>query len=213
MSSPSYFNRVLPGASPGTVLVNGEEVSLKDFTEGYIWDTEKIPATTTITAQKQLFFFSNLTFQLVAGVRKLKVDTSMTEPNRLPTHWQAIIKNIYVGFRPPVKRLDVEAVLNSAYVSFILGQQRVEREGPLYCFPMPFGISGALALDGNTTATEVTEFQNGVVAKSAVPNMLPIYIPGGMPFQVTVEFDYGFTAQGDINLAVILAGYISKPVM
>lgn len=207
-------NRVLPGAMPGKVMVGGQEVDLRDFTEGWIYDTEQVPLGTVVTAQQQLFFFSNLTHQLVPGVRKLAVETNLTEPNRLPQHWTAIIKNVHFGFRPgAMSRVDAEAIINSAKISFILGQQRIEREGPIWLFPMPYGLAGPLALDGAGVATEVTELQNGVAAKTSVASMIPIYLPGNFPFQVVCQFDVAFTTVAALSLCCVLSAYISKPVM
>lgn len=209
------INRIIPGSYPGTIMVNGEEVDLRDYTQGWIWDSEIIPAGTTITAGTQLFFFQNLTFQLVAGVRKTRLDTFMTESGRLPQHWTAIVTGVGFGFEPgSTQRPEAESVMSSAYLSFILGQQRIEREGPSWLFPMPYGLSGPLALDGAGVATEVSEFQNGAIAKSAVPGMLPIYITGNFPFQMICQFDRGFgPTANNIRLYAILPAYISKPQM
>lgn len=213
MSSPGMINRILPGAMPGKILVGGQEVDLNMFTEDWIFDSEVIPLGTAITAQQTIRFFSNLNHQLT-GVRKLPVETSLTEPNRLPQLWNAIIKNIHFGFRPgSVNRVDAENIMQSAHISFILGNQRIERAGPMWLFPMPYGLSGPLALDGAGVATEVSEFQNGAVAKSAVGQMLPIQLPGNFAFEVRAEFDFPFTAVANINLYCVLASYISKPLM
>lgn len=208
-----FTNRVLPGAIAGQIMVGTQLVDLRDFTDTYIWDMEIIPIATVITAQQQMPFFSSLTQQLIPGVRKLRVQTSMTEPSRLPGNWNAILKNIWFGFGVGTLRVDAEAVLQSAYLSFVLGQQRIEREGPAILFPMPVGLSGPLSLDGAGVATEVSELQNGIAARASVPNMLPISLPGGMQFTVNVQFDIGFTAVGNISLYVIAPAYISKPIM
>lgn len=213
MNNREYTNRVIPGAIAGQIMVGTELVDLRDFTDTYIWDSEFIPLGTVITPQQQLPFFSSLTQQLVPGVRKLRVQTSMTEPSRLPGNWNAILKNIWFGFGMGTLRVDAEAILQSAYISFILGQQRIEREGPAMLFPMPAGLAGPLSLDGAAVATEVSNYQNGMAARNTVPNMLPITLPGGMQFTVNVQFDIGFTAVGNINVYIIAPAYISKPIM
>lgn len=213
MNNREYTNRIIPGAVPGQIMVGTELVDLRDFTDTYIWDSELLPIGTVITAQQQVPFFSSLTQQFVAGVRKLRVQTSMTEPSRLPGNWNAILKNIWFGFGVGTLRVDAEAILQSAYLSFVLGQQRIEREGPAFLFPMPAGLVGPLSLDGAAVATEVSNYQNGLAARNAVPNMLPITLPGGMQFTVNVQFDIGFTAVGNVSLYIIAPAYISKPIM
>jgi hypothetical protein len=216
MSMPSNrVNAVLPGAVPGTMLINGQQVELRDFTDTHIWDSERMPVGTVITAQQQLNFFSSLSHQLpgVVGIQKLGIETSMTEPSRLPGDWNAIVRNIYFGFMPPIARVDVEAILASAFLQFVIGNQKTEVEGPAMFYPMPYGIAGPLAMFA-AVPTEISEFQNGVVAKSAVPNKLPTVLPGAMQFQVRVRFDFPVTiaTPTGVRLYVAMPAYISKPV-
>jgi hypothetical protein len=203
------INQITAGAIPGTYIINGELVDLGDWTETPIYDSEVIPIATNIGAQQTIRFFSNLNFQLT-NARKVKVQTSMTEPSRLPQHWRAIITNIHFGFQPgTVNRVDVENIMASTYLRFVTGDQRIERDGPMWTFPFKWGIAGPLAIVAGV-ATEVSEFQNGVVADNAVGKKLPIYLPGNYPFYLEATFDLPFTTVGAVNLYAVLSAYLYK---
>lgn len=209
-----------PGAEPGKILVRNqltgemEIVDVRDWTQSYVWDCELIPIGTVITPQQQMTFFANLNHQIAPGARKLRVETSMTEPNRLPGHWRMIVTGIHFGFQPgSVMRPDAQAVIQSAYISFVTGNQRIEREGPMWLFPFPWALAGSHSLDGSLAPTEISQLQNGMPALSAVPKFAPIELPGNFAFQLTAQFDFGFTAIANLRLYAVLSGYLSKPTM
>jgi len=223
---------IIPGQDPGVMQVYNplsrgtELIDISDWTEGPMIDTEAIVAGTAIGAQQQLVLFSNLNHQLAPGGAKIRgIETTMTRPNQLPAAWSMIVTDIHLGILSdqeiPIQQSRLYNI--SIFANFRVNNQRTEREAPMYYFSFPYGLAGAVSLDGALGPVERNLTANGAVAPSAQPKRVPVLVNDNMTFDMTVTFGRaipavipapaGPAACVTVYLTGLLSGYINKPLM
>lgn len=204
-------NRVVAGETPGTIYIPGVGwQKVTDWTDTVIYDSEIIPAG-AIPAGTVYNFFRNLNFTATLA-RKSELYTTMTTPNQMAKDWRAIVYNISFQCKPGSWADDVQAIIGGGYSRFITGNQKIEREGALWMFPSPFGISGFISQDGLGVASEKSALNNGAASAEGVGKQMIVDLVDQMTFEASVRFDDAITLANMTYLYCVLRAYINKPV-
>lgn len=205
------LTQITPGPQSGEIWVPGirELQRVTDWTEGIIYDSMLLPA--TITAGQTISFFQSL---MIAGIPKTNSQSNMQTPSQLPSRWRMVVNGIHIqpAIGTPVD--DILALFESGYFRFQTGGAKTEKEGPLWTFPSPYGITGIHSIDGHAAPREVSMINNGVPSPAAMGLMqLPIDLADEQIFVGEMSWDALTTLTAAMMVWVILRGYIQKPVM
>lgn len=189
------------------VLPSGEVINLADWVDDIIYDSETIPASgTSISAGAEYTFFRDIQ-------NKDLIDTNMMISSKLPSGWEMVVWRIgfVVGLETALS--DLQLIANRGYAQFLMGQNKIVRQGPLFTFQVGYGIQGAVSTDGNASATTVHTAQIGPVGTALVaPLSIPIYIRDDDTFKATVKFFTATTVTAGVKVWSILQGWIKRPV-
>jgi len=206
-----YNNRVIPGANPGEIYIEGIGVQrLSDWQDTHVWDTEIIPAG-VIPAGAVYRFFASQQFT-ATGAQKTILDTNMTQQQQNPKGWVMVINGIHFKVRPGTLFDDAQLIFGGSSVRFITGNDKTEREGQMEMFPSIYGLTGMLSNDGNVVAIEKSNLNNGTPALGAIGKPMPITIGDMMTYRAEVTIPYSITLVAAVFLEAYLRVYMQKPV-
>lgn len=200
---------VIPGPTPGTIWIPRIGLQkISDWTEGITYDAEQLPV---IIATGQIFtFFRN---PAIAGVPKGKLFTNMTTFNQLPSGWRMIVSGIHIMCMPGTVHDDAQAIIGRGYADFVTSAQKIEKEGPVWSFPSPFGVTGLVSMDGLAGPREVADINNGVPSPAAIGRMsVPVDLIDELTFEGHIRFDLPTNLTAAVMVYMILSGWINKPV-
>lgn len=200
---------IVPGPTPGTIFVPGMGMqSITDWREDIIYDMETLPV--AIANGSSFNFFRNLA---IAGVPKTKLQTNMVTPSQLPSGQRAIVYGVHFLTQLGIGHDDVLRVYSNTYGVFVTGNTKNEKEGPLWAFAAPFGLTGYIAIDGNAAPREASTINNGVPSPASIGKLdIPIDLVDELTFQARVEFHAAVTLDAPVNLYCVLRAYIQVPV-
>ncbi len=200
---------IVPGPKPGTIFIPGMGMQMiTDWREDNIYDMETLPA--AIPAGTTFTFFRNLA---IAGVPKTLLQTNMVTPSQLPSGQRAIVYGIHFMNALGTGHDDALRVYGNSYGVFITGNTKNEKEGPLWMFPCPYGLTGYIAMDGNAAVREAVTINNGVPSPASIGALqVTVDLVDELTFQATVRFDNAVTLDVPVNLYCILRAYIQVPV-
>ena len=192
MSSPA-MNLMTPSKKWGQyMLPSGQIVDVTDVSEQYYYDSEILPA--AITAGQEFILCRNPNFQTGAA-KQFGLDYNIPEWGRVPLDWYYSIQQIGFHFQVGIPFADLRDIVNNAYIQFITGSQKVEVEGLIMFYPIGIGVGGAVAIDGNVGATEVSALNIGSPASaSLVPRKYTIELPGQTSYELRMRFPAGIAA-------------------
>lgn len=200
---------MVPGPGPGMVFVPGLGMQkITDWTEGILYDTEQLPV--AIATGQTFTFFRNMA---IAGVPKTRLQTNMDTPSQMPSGWRGIVYGMHVMCQPGTVHADVQAIMANGYAQFITGGTKREKEGPLWSWPSPFGLTGLVSQDGLAVASEISDMNNGVPSPAAIGRMqIPIDLIDELTFEGQVTFHVATALTAPVMLYFVLRAFINKPV-
>ncbi len=198
-----------PGAEPGTIFIPGVGWQrMTDWTEQILYDAEQLPV--VIAAGQTINFFRNLQ---IAGVPKTKLQTNMIAPSQMPSGWRGIIYGMHIMTAIGTGHDDAQRIYGNAWADFTTGNQKLEKEGPLWAWPSPYGLTGLVSMGGLAAPREVAEINNGVPSPAAMGKMeLTIDIVNELTFQGRVIFENAVTLDATVMLYFVLRAFIQKPI-
>jgi len=214
-------------AGPGGIVAGAEAgminiptigwVKAESWSQYPIYDTELI--TTPVAAGDEYIFFRNLAFP--AGARKTRLYTNMNQSAQLPSGWQAVTYRISfailnvetaAGTGLFTTAEDAQRILTKGVASFIIGNQKTEREGPLLTWPCPYGVNASLVRTGGAF-TQWQFINNGVPSMGATPYMdIVINLLDELNFQANVVFPEAVILDNNTYLQCLMDCWIAKPV-
>ncbi len=207
----AYGNRIVPSNEPGVVFVEGAGfVKITDWQDTHVIDTELIPVGAT-PAGTVYNFFASQTFQLT-GARKTLLDTNLTQQQMNPKGWTMLIGNICFTARPGTLFDDFQTIMASAYVRFLTGNDKIEREGLMTMFPSIYGLTGILHFETAGVAQEKSNSNNGTPAQNAIGKYMPIQVGDMQTFRAEVSFPVGMTLAAQTALVCYMRVNMQKPV-
>jgi len=211
---------IVPGPRPGMLYIKstGEYVDAKSWNEEPIYDSEVIA--TPFAAGNRVILFRN-TNNFVTGVAKDLRYTNMVGQSQLPSGWFAQVNMMSIRvlqletaagsglFTTPE---DVQRILEEGVLTFETGNQKVEKEAPLYHWPCPIGPSG-FGMRTGAAFTSFSAVNNGVPSFAATKELeLPVVLSNELTFQATLTFPGGLTLDNNCIVQMILFTYMSKPL-
>lgn len=206
---PPEGEAAIPGPTPGTIWIPRLGLQkISDWTEGIIYDAEELPAAIA-TGQVFTFFRNNH----IAGVPKGMLYTNMRTMNQLPSQWRMVVTGIHVMCMPGTVHDDSQSIIGRGFADFVTGGQKIEKEGPVWSFPCPFGITGLVSMAGLAGPREVANINNGVPSPAAIGrSLIPVDLVDELTFEGHIKFDLATTLTTTVMVYMILSGYINKPV-
>lgn len=173
-------------------LPNGQIVDVADVSEQYYYDSEILPA--AITAGQEFILCRNPNFSTGAA-KTFGIDYNIPEWGRVPLDWYYSIQQVGFHFQVGIPFADLRDISNNAYIQFITGSQKVELDGLMMLYPIGTGIGGAVSIDGNAGATEVSALNLGTPAPASVMSRkYTIELPGQTSYEMRIRFPNGIAA-------------------
>lgn len=170
-------------------MPDGSLVNVQDVTEQYYYDSEMLPV--VITAGQEFIMCRNPNFSTTA-LKVFGADYNMPEWGRVPLDWYYSIQQVGFHFQIGIPFADLRDIVNNAYVEFRTGSQKTETDGLMIFYPIGVGLGGAVAIDGNAGATEVSALNLGSPAgASIIPRKYTIELPAQTNFDLRLRFPYG----------------------
>jgi len=167
------------------LLPSGEVVALQDVSEQVYYDSDLIAAA---PATVDYVFGRNPSFT-TGAVKTLGRDYNMPEWGRVPKDWQYTILTAGFFTQAGIPSFDLQAMVNTAYMRFITGSQKVEQDGLLMFYPFGVGIGGSIALDGGGVANEASALNIGSPAGASIlPRKFDIELPEQTTYECHVTF-------------------------
>jgi len=201
-----------PGEVAGTMYINGKGPYLvSDWQNLPIYDTEVLPAAIAAGTTYQFFAGLNMT---VTGVRKNLLDTNMTQQSMLSKGWRAVVYGIHFNMAPGTPNDDIQLIFANGVYTFVIGNQKDEKQGLLLHAPSPYGLTGNMAIVAGAPV-EKSNINNGVPSLGAVPQDVPIDLYDQTSFRVDVTFPNGIAALpagAGLRLITTLRAYVQKPL-
>jgi len=189
-------------ASGTYVLPSGEVINLADWVDDVIYDSEDVGA--SISAGAEYTFFRDIQ-------DKDLIDTNMMISSKLPSGWEMVVWRIGFVVQSGAALDDLILIADRGYAQFLMGQNKIVRQGPIFTFQVGYGIQGGA--DGNSSATTVHTAQIGPVGTALVaPLSIPIYIRDDDTFKATLKFFEATTLSAATKVWAILQGWIKRPV-
>jgi hypothetical protein len=195
----------------------GEYVDAVSWNEEPIYDSEQL--LTPVAAGARIVLFRNTNFP--AGVRKDLRYTNMVGQSQLPSGWYAQVNLMSIrvmqqetaaGSGLFTTAEDCQRIFEEGVLNFETGNQKVEKEAPLYMWPSPIGMAGVIENTG-PAATRFSALNNGVPSFGAVKELeLPIELSNELTFQATLTFPGGLTLDNNCMIQMTLFTYMSKPL-
>jgi len=198
---------MLETREPGVLIIPGIPfaVRLDQWIEGPVYDTAAISAG-AISDGAEYKFFTN-----VAG--KNKDQTNLVENGKLPAGWQLIINKMGLELCPGMSKADGNLIIENSYMHFKSGNNKIHKIAPTFCWPSGYGIWGDHAIDTQAALTDYSIAGIGVPSPSAVPMLLKsIYITSQTNIEGLLRFENAVTIGADLEVRMILYGYVSRPV-
>lgn len=207
MSIPS--NAISPGPEAGTIIVPGQGiVKLTDWRQDNIYDCELLPA--TLTAGRTITFFRNME---IAGVPKTPLETNIITPSQLPSGHKAVIYGMHIQPALDATAENARTIIAGGYAEFITGETKRERQGPLWMWGSPYGLTGIKSNDGALAPYTFDSINNGVPSPASQIKMdIPLELTNELTFRATIQFPSGATLSTPTRVYFILRAYINTPV-
>jgi hypothetical protein len=152
-------------------------------------------------------------------------DTNMTVGGMLPRPQEFLITGIQVYFKPAgaVNRSALAAatvlenwndindvIFASNFLKLFIGSKDYLTDGPLGKFPPVFGISGAAAYMGTTTADMNGRATDYAKATGRYYSITPVKIPANQNFNVSLNWPTAAAAAAAGLIGVILDGFLYR---
>lgn len=206
---PGQPAAAIPGPEPGMIFIPGMGMQqITDWKETIIYDAEQLPI--NIATGQTFTFFRNLA---IAGVPKGRLWQNIITPSQLPAGQRAIVYGVHFMCQPGTPADDVQAIMGGGYAEFRTGVTKVEKEGPLWSFPSPFGLTGYLSQDGLAVPSEKSNINNGVPAPASIGSLkIPIDITNELTFQAILVFDNAVVLTAVQMVYCVLRCFLQTPV-
>lgn len=207
MSMPQ--GSVTPGPAAGTIFVPGQGiVSITDWREDNIYDAELLPV--NIPAGATYTFFRNLA---IAGVPKSPLITNMITPSQLPSGHRAVVFGMHIQPALDAIAEDARTIALAGYAQFTTGDTKRERQGPVWSWPSPYGLTGIVTADGAGAPYVFASVNNGIPSPVSTGKMqIPVDLNQEITFQATIAFPAGATLTAATMVYFILRAFINTPV-
>lgn len=152
-------------------------------------------------------------------------DTNMTVGGMLPRPQEFLITGIQVYFKPggAVNRSALAAatvlenwndindiIFGNSFLKLFIGSKDYLTDGPLGKFPPVFGIGGAAAYMGTTTADMNGRATDYAKAVGRYYSVTPVKIPANQNFNVSLNFPTAIGAAAAGTVGVILDGFLYR---
>lgn len=181
-----------------------------------LWDFTTYP----MAGATSLKFFQNQ----VGNGGKTFEDTNMEGNGVLPEPQIFMCTGIAVEFYPAAapsrsgagsvlntNTNDVYEVLKTGRLSFKVGNKFPLEQGPLGIFPPCYRMAGMAALTGEAAATTMNVVDYAVFAGKEF-GIVPVTIPTGQNFNVTLEWETAVGVTADARIGVRLYGFLYRSV-
>lgn len=172
-----------------------------ELTEGVIYD--RVQHAASISAGTEYTYFRDIE-------DKDKADTNMQVSKKLPSGWKMAVWKVGIAIANGADLADAKNILDNGYFGFERDNRTI-LEGPVFCFPSGYGLSGAAST--TNTSTTVSLQANGLPAPGLIsPLSVPIVLDGDNTFEAKIKYYDAVTLTAATYVYVLLWGWIQKPI-